>query len=445
MRQRSITGPLILILIGGAFLIHNLRPELFNWRLIGDYWPFLLIAIGLIGLVEALFYASRGQTPGPRPSSGSWLLWILVPFILFAVLFDRGTFNRTRFDAPRFAVFGTDWDYDVNLTADAAGVKHIVLDNVRGNLSLKGDSDTQIRVTGHKSIRAISHGEADHADRQSPVRIEREGDTAFIRGDAAGVQAAAQVSGDLDVAIPRGVSLESRTRTGDLTIDGIDGTVDVAAGRGDIRLSQIGGDVHISSSRGGLVHASELKGGFTLQGKGSDLELISVAGPVTINGEYSGTLEFRSLASPLRFTSARTEFRAEAIPGTVTMDLGDLRLNNVAGPVHFQTSSRDIYATDVTNALDLTVNRGDIEITASRAPLPKIDAHSRNGDIEITLPGNAPFDLNATTAQGEVVNDFGGGLQTQSDGRRRTVLGKTGNGPQISLATERGSVSIRKG
>src|ERR1019366_2299370 len=62
VRQRSITGPLILILIGGAFLIHNLRPELFNWRLIGDYWPFLLIAIGLIGLVEGLFYASRGQT-----------------------------------------------------------------------------------------------------------------------------------------------------------------------------------------------------------------------------------------------------------------------------------------------------------------------------------------------------------------------------------------------
>src|ERR1019366_3797150 len=106
----------------------------------------------------------------------------------------------------------------VNLTADAAGVKHIVLDNVRGNLSLKGDSGTQIRVTGHTSIRAISHGEADRADRQSPVRIEREGDTAFIRGDAAGVQAAAQVSGELDVAIPRGVSLESRTRTGDLTI-----------------------------------------------------------------------------------------------------------------------------------------------------------------------------------------------------------------------------------
>jgi DUF4097 and DUF4098 domain-containing protein YvlB len=441
VRQRTITGPLILILIGGAFLLRNLRPELFNWGMIGDYWPFLLIGFGLIGLVEALFRASRGQ-PGPAPRP----FWILVPFIVIAVLHDRGTFDRARFDAPRFAVFGTDWDYDVNLTTDSAGVKHLVLDGLRGNLSIKGEGGSgQIRIAGHKSIRALSRVEADRADRQSSIRVDHQGDTAFIRADLSGVRDSAQVSGEFDVTIPPGVSVESRTRAGDLTMDEVDGAVDVEAGRGDIRLSHIGGDVRITSSRGGLVHASDVKGGFTLQGRGSDIELITVAGPVNVNGEYSGTLEFRSLASPLRFASARTEFRAEAIPGTVTMDLSDLRLNNVAGPVRFQTSSRDVYATDVTNALDLSVDRGDMEITATRTPLPKIEAHSRNGDIEITLPGNATFDLNATTAQGEAENDYGGGLQTQTEGRRRTVHGKTGGGPQISIATDRGSVSVRKG
>src|SRR5580704_6699228 len=106
VRQRGISGPLILILIGGAFLLNNLRPELFNWRMIGNYWPFLLIGFGLIGLVEALYYASRGQVPGPRPFSGGRLWWLLVPIIVLAVMYDRGALNRTRFDAPRFAVFG---------------------------------------------------------------------------------------------------------------------------------------------------------------------------------------------------------------------------------------------------------------------------------------------------------------------------------------------------
>ena len=445
MRRRTITGPLILILIGGAFLLNNLRPDLFQWRFIGEYWPFLLIGFGLIGLVEALVQASRGQAPAPRETGGGWVYWLLLPIILVAVFSHRDSFDGRPFDAPRFAVFGTDWDYDVSLNSDGSGVKRVVLDGLRGNLSLKGDGAGQVRVAGHKSIRAMSRSEADRADRGSSIKIDRQGDTTFIRTDAGGAGGLAQISAELEITIPKGVSVESRSRAGDLTVDDIDGGVDVTAGRGDLRLSHVGGDVRVSGSRGGLIHASDLKGGLTLQGRGGDIELITVAGPVTVNGEYSGSLEFRALASPFRFSSSRTEFRAEAIPGTVSLDLGNLRLNNVAGPVRFSTSSRDISATDVTNALDLTVERGDIEINSTHTPLPKISVHARVGDVELTLPDKASFDLNATTEQGDVENEYGGSLQTQTDRRRSTIRGKTGSGPQISIATGRGDVSVKKG
>jgi hypothetical protein len=42
----SITGGLILIVLGGIFLMQNFIPDV----RIGDYWPLLLIAIG-IGLL----------------------------------------------------------------------------------------------------------------------------------------------------------------------------------------------------------------------------------------------------------------------------------------------------------------------------------------------------------------------------------------------------------
>ncbi len=71
---------------------------------------------------------------------------------------------------------------------------------------------------------------------------------------------------------------------------------------------------------------------------------------MTINGDYSGNIEFHALAKPLRFESSRTEFHVEAVPGTITMDLGDLKMNNVAGPVRFSTGTRDIEATDITGA-----------------------------------------------------------------------------------------------
>ena len=52
MRRRSVAGPLILILIGGLFLWNNLRPDIPIWELLSQYWPFFLIAWGVLQLIE---------------------------------------------------------------------------------------------------------------------------------------------------------------------------------------------------------------------------------------------------------------------------------------------------------------------------------------------------------------------------------------------------------
>jgi DUF4097 and DUF4098 domain-containing protein YvlB len=165
---------------------------------------------------------------------------------------------------------------------------------------------------------------------------------------------------------------------------------------------------------------------------------------VTINGEFSGTIEFRALAKPLHFESSHSDFRVEQIPGSVTMDLGNLKLDNVVGPVKFRTGVRDIDATDVTNSLELNVDRGDIQVSASQSPLPKMDIHSHNGDITLTLPDKAGFDLDGKTGAGEVENEFGSPLENHSDGRSAWVKGRVGNGPPLVVATDRGTLSIKK-
>ncbi len=78
------------------------------------------------------------------------------------------------------------------------------------------------------------------------------------------------------------------------------------------------------------------------------------------------------------------------------------------------------------------MNRGDINVTSSKTPLPKIDLHSHNGDIVLTLPDKAAFQLKGSTSQGEVENDFGAPLQTQSSGRSATIQGQTASGPEIT-------------
>ena len=243
--------------------------------------------------------------------------------------------------------------------------------------------------------------------------------------------------------VPKGLSVETRGRTGDLTIEDIDGSVEIAGGRGDIRLNRIGKSVKVET-RSGLVRATDVKGNIDVQGRGSEVQIENIASEVKINGEFSGTLEFRALAKSLHFTSARSDLRVEQIPGNITLDLSEIRMENVVGPVRFQTGSRDVQVTDVTNGLELTLDRGDVRITQTKTPMPKMEIRTRNGDITLAAPEKAGFELDARTAQGEARNDYGAPFESKNDGRAATIKGKTGSGPQVTLNTERGGLTVKK-
>lgn len=444
MRNRSITGPFIVILIGILFLLRNVRPDLIQFSRIVDYWPFLLIAAGIVGLMEVLFYAARGQSASPRPFSGGIIFWVIVVCFFLAVFGRNRDFRFGDFDTDRVSFFGNDYDYDVNQAQPAEGVARLVLDDIRGNVSLKGDDSAEVKITGHQTVRALGRNAADRARSNNQIHLERNGDELVLRNeDYRGSPRLIRASADLEITLPKGLSVESRGRTGDLTIDGLDGGVDLSGGRGDVRLSNIGKDIRIDT-RSGDIHATDVKGSVDLQGRGSDVQLESIAGPVTIKGEFSGNLEFGSLAKPLEFTSSRTEFRIEAIPGSVSMDLGNLKIANVTGPVRFQSGTRDIQVTDATELLDLKVDRGDVQFTATRAPLPKVDIHTRDGNITLALPENAGFQVDGSSGQGEITSGFGSHLRIDSSGHSATIKGQNGSGPQISVVTDRGDIALKK-
>jgi len=127
------------------------------------------------------------------------------------------------------------------------------------------------------------------------------------------------------------------------------------------------------------------------------------------------------------------------------MALGDFTASNLVGPVHLSGRSRDVTIGDFTNDLEVVIaDRGDINLRPGILPLPKIDVQTRSGNITLSLPGAAKFDLTATTVHGDVTNDFGSPLKAQNDGRGATLRGSTGGGPSISLRSERGPITVRR-
>jgi DUF4097 and DUF4098 domain-containing protein YvlB len=444
--KRSVGGPLILIAIGLLFLLNNLNPGFSIGAFLSQYWPFLLIVAGVVGLIEVLANASSGYDPARRHLRLGWIFW---PLVIFGVFVWRGP-AHVRF--PNFGhggvgIFGAEYEYDVNASAPAAGFSRVVLDSTLGSLNIKGEGDGDVKIAGRRTIHAFNKSDADRANEQSPVRIDRQGDLLIVRTeDSQGGSISSTV--DLDITVPKRFDVEARGRAGDLSVDEIDGSVSIANGHGDIRLGNIGKDVRIEATRSSLIRAVDVKGNFDMDGRGSDVQLENIAGPATINGEYSGTLEFRNFAKSMHFRSSRTDFRVESIPGSIRMNLGDMKLENVGGPVHFQSASRDIVATDVTGELDLSVVRGDIQVTETKGPLPKMDIHSKNGNITLGIPEKASFDLEGRTSGGEVQNEYGAPLETATEHRSSSIRGVSngtgGDTPRILLTTGRGTITVEK-
>ena len=95
------------------------------------------------------------------------------------------------------------------------------------------------------------------------------------------------------------------------------------------------------------------------------------------------------------------------------------------------------------------MDRGDIELKPVKLPLAKMDVHTKGGNIEMSFPNGAKFDMRATARRGEAENETGLALRSDADGRgknRDSILtGSVGQGPQITLTTDRGNITLKKG
>jgi autotransporter translocation and assembly factor TamB len=436
MRHRSLAAPLILVTLGGLFLWRNAHPEAPVFDLIATYWPFLLIAWGLVRLIEVLLWRSSRH---PSLTGGEIVLLVLV------CMAGAGLFEVHR-HGIRFtpAIFGEQFEYPVAVQGPAAGAKRIVFDNLRGTIRISGADIQEIRVTGHKLVRAYTRGDADRTNGETAVELVPQGDRLVVASHQERAPADQRISDDLEVTVPRGVAIEAAGDNTDYEITEINGDVELRGARGDARLSRIGGNVRLEIGRSGTIAADGVQGNIDLQGRGSDVQIENVMGQVTVSGAYVGSLDFKNLAKPLRLEGERMEVRAAAVPGSLNMDLGDLTARNLVGPVRLVTQSRDVHLEGFTESLELESRRGDIELQPVHVPLPRIEAHSGSGQIELVLPEKAAFQLRATAERGEAVNDFGPPIETQTEGRTQTLKGTVGEGPVIRITAARGSVSVRK-
>jgi DUF4097 and DUF4098 domain-containing protein YvlB len=211
-----------------------------------------------------------------------------------------------------------------------------------------------------------------------------------------------------------------------------------------VRLENLGGNVQIETRASDIVRAVDVKGNVELKGRGEDVELQNIGGTVTVNGVHVGDIQLSKLSQPLHWQDPLGSLDLEKLPGQIHISRGEVNGNNIVGPVRLQGHSADVQLSEFTQSLDLTMDRGDIDLKPGKS-LPKMEVRTRSGDITLGLPPGAKFDLRATTQHGDADNEYGDPLKEEESGHGNVISGSTGGGgPQLRLETGRGSVNVRK-
>ncbi len=442
-RRYSIVGPLFLLLIGSIFLL--LETGRLSWAGVGlwygHWWPLLLIGAGVLMLAEWALNGRRGSLLGGG----------MVTLLIFLAVIGWGagaTRNHLHWNDEGFegwsGFLGEAHDEDgAPLSSAISETGTLLIHNPRGDVSVTGGSDDgQVHVSVHKQMHGGTEGGLDHA-RQTLQ-------PAFTGSPAALELSVGQADGglaDLQVTIPRGVTVTVDSGRGAVSVAEMHAPVSVSAGRGEISLSGITGQVsaHLRD-RNGSLSAHNVTGGVSVDGRGGDMTFSDIAGQVALQGEFFGTTHLERVNGIVSFDTFRTQFKAARVDGQLEISSGSgdapLQGEAILGPVTLHTRDRVITLDRVQGNVDVNNTNGSVSVSTV-GQLGTVSVQSTRGTVELAVPANANFTVSAQTHDGSIENGFGLNVANSDD--RPTMTGTVGKGgPAVTLMTDDGDVTLRK-
>ena len=447
--QRSIAGPIVLILLGVLFLLMTMgvldRYSLAT--IFARYWPLLLILWGVIKLIEHQQAKQAGLPPRGIGAGGVFLVLFIVCTGLMATQFVRVWPNIKDHiqigDNQDFEDLfgGSTFDYSDELSQPfpAGGSLHI--NNERGSVTINVAEGTELKVSVRKKIRADKQEDADGYNSKTKPEITAHDKIVTLNANTQGAGDKG-VRTDLDVYVPRKVELVITDRRGDVTITGISGNAAIDHQRGEVNVNDHTGNVTIDVERSS-ARVQHVKGDVTIQGHGNEVAIEDVDGAAHLNGEFQESVRLVRITKTVTFKSARTDMEFSRLDGRLDLDSGDLRADSLTGPMRLITRSKDISLDGLSGDLRLQDNNGTVEVGLHNPG--NIQIENRKGDVQVTIPPNVAVKIEARSQGGEISSDFSE-LQISNSDSQASASGSIGsNGPNLVINNEHGSVEIRKG
>lgn len=448
LRRVSIVGPLIILVVGIVCLLAQMGKlswaRSLEWY--GRWWPAVLIAVGVVLLLEWVVDQQRSDAVGNARVVGGGVVFLLILLTLTGLssrAVEYGLDWRDHTFGNGYTklgyLFGDRHDADSSISSAISAGSTFVIRNPHGDVTVSGSSsDGQIHVNAHTQSYAWKDSDVREKARQlQPTFSNDQGVVTLNVNSVDGGEA------DLTVELPRSAPVTIQADRGDVTVSQMSAPVIVTANHGDVDLNGINNSVtlHINDDDASVT-LHNIRGAVSVEGHSGDIEISDVVGDLMLQGDFFGATDLEHVSGAIHFTTSRTQFSAARLDDDFSVNKDSLNASQLVGPVVLKTSDKNITLDRVQGPAEVTDRNGSVELT-SATPLEGISIHNEHGSVDLGLPGSAGFELKAETRDGDLENDFG--LTPVGNEGAHTLQGRVGTGgPTLTITTSDGDITVRR-
>jgi len=439
-RSSGLFSGLVLI-SSGVLLLLYFYSHLDLESLFGHWWPLLIIFWGAVKLYERTVGRRFGGGEGGGITAGEVLLVLGMLALMGSVV----GYDITKEKVGTIIDVGDSYSFDVDVAPkEVPANARILVHNGRGDITVRGSDEPEIRVTAKKSAKSWNETEAKRLTEPVTVQIEKNGDGFEVRPSGYDLMDS-RIGVELEVTVPQKAVLSVKTDKGDVTISGMSADVAVTSANGDVDVRGTTGDVNIEMRKGD-AKVSDTKGGVKISGKGGEIEVNDATGELTVDGDFYGAVRADKVLKGVRLISMKTDLTLSALMGHMESGSGNLDIADAPGNLTVRTRDTEVSVDNPSGRVNIDNRNAEINVRFSSPPKDDVQINNSSSAISLTVPGSASFEITADCRNCEIDSEFPGLNVSKSESGDSHLSGKygSGKGPKISLKTSYGNIALRR-
>lgn len=308
------------------------------------------------------------------------------------------------------------------------GIKKVELSSVSGDCIVKTHRSDEVIVELYYNV--TPEGSFDYEMKES-------GKTLVIKEKWGRGGRHRNMSGDVSwtLIVPADTEIEFNTASGDITVSGLTKRVEASTASGDIEISDVSAHIDMSTASGNA----------NLNNIDGDIEISTASGDIDIE-DSKGDIEL---------STASGDIDAKGVSGDIDLGAasGDIKISDSRGTFDVGCASGDIDATGVTieGESDFSVASGSIEVVLAETCDYDLEISSASGDVVLDYNGNEVkgfFEFTARKRRGRIVCPFDFDEEEEFEENGDTYVRKSfsrkGDTPRVELSTASGRAELKK-